>query len=32
VATPVWIEATAGLELSLTELRLAPNQNDGVCP
>lgn len=32
VASPAWIEAGAGLELSLGELRLAPNQNDGVCP
>jgi len=32
VTTPTWIAATGGLELSLAELRLAPNQNDGVCP
>jgi beta-glucosidase len=32
VATPVWIESGAGLGLSVAELRLAPNQNDAVCP
>jgi len=32
VTSPVWIEAAAGLELSVAELRLAPNQNDAVCP
>jgi len=32
VTTPTWIEAAGGLEFSLAELRLAPNQNDGVCP
>ncbi|MFN4176472.1 glycoside hydrolase family 3 protein [Phenylobacterium sp.] len=32
VAQPAWIEAGAGAGLSVAELRLAPNQNDGVCP
>ena len=32
VTAPVWIDATAGLALSVAELRLAPNQNDAVCP
>ncbi|WP_293460570.1 glycoside hydrolase family 3 protein [Phenylobacterium sp.] len=32
VTSPAWIEASGGLELALAELRLAPNQNDAVCP
>jgi beta-glucosidase len=32
VATPVSISSTGQLGLSLAELRLAPNQNDAVCP
>lgn len=32
VASPAWIESAGELGLSIAELRLAPNQNDGVCP
>jgi beta-glucosidase len=32
VANPVWIDAGSGLRLSVSELRLASNQNDAVCP
>jgi len=32
VTQPAWIEAGAGARLSVGELRLAPNQNDAVCP
>jgi beta-glucosidase len=32
VNAPAWIDAKGGLALSLAELRLAPNQNDAVCP
>jgi beta-glucosidase len=32
VSAPVWIDAKGALALSVAELRLAPNQNDAVCP
>jgi beta-glucosidase len=32
VSVPASISTTGRLGLSISELRLAPNQNDGVCP